>query len=183
MVIDHFQALRNDERTHNSYIKVFWEANSAWSGVDAARRLIKNPENKVANANMISFHSTDRKANKPGVWTDTEEKLIGADRLQEALMRNRLCYASGFSTGTESSPALMRKKIEEQLQQYRHEIKVPDDGGALGTKIKHHWSGKGPGGRRDDLCWSIQMCLYWSSVLLRDNRFVEFVHANGWRAS
>ncbi len=191
MVLNHFVKLREIPAFRDSRILFMVEANSGWDRCDAMYRALS-----VAGLQNIEMVTRLTKLGGPlstmpvtanmarvdlvkelGVWTDQHRKRKGVESLTTSLYKGQLAYSEHFVSHTHPVETV-KEQIELQLNNFRHDIKVPLDQ-SFG-KFKETWSGKGGEGMRDDLVACLQLLKVLVDEICQDAAFLQRCQQNGW---
>lgn len=170
MIAAHFRALREHERFRDSLIVFFIEANHCFLHANRVAELARTHTDLgnifVWKADPKSGKRT-KEAPKDGVWLTEDIKMVMADQMCGVLENKRIHF---YNQLVSSKPETQKKKLCDQMRNYRRKVKVAPDPDF--QKSKFAMSGKSTG-KYDDLLICVQMCLYWGARARETPSFVQ----------
>ena len=150
LVRQHINAIRQKEAMKYSQITVFVERNLGFES-EHMERALRGEKNVV-------FYK-DVRASRIGVLT-TENVKLGAMTLTNVMLREKRIHMLAAEDLVSQDPKGIRVKIQEQLQIYSLQFKIPDN---VFQKSRYALSGK-VGGLKDDLVICLQLGIYWTEA-------------------
>lgn len=134
--------LRRVEKYRHSILFIHAEAND-WTKSNRYCEELLMPDYGpgLREANSVDASG----AGRYGIYTDDEEKIHWADALTHDFMSGSVCYASEFVSQDGDT---FKHMFEEEVRYFRDEKKAVTD--EIFQKVQHKYTGKGPGGKKDD---------------------------------
>jgi hypothetical protein len=145
---------------HNSKIIIHAEAND-WTKADRYCRELMEPE--YGPGEVVPNSQDNQNLGRFGVYTNALEKDKFADHIERAFLGEEICYARDFCS---LAPKEIQAKFEDQAIFYRKEIREGAD--PIFQEPRYRYTGKGQGGRCDDLITIFGLIDRWAYHLRRD---------------
>jgi hypothetical protein len=109
-----------------------------------------------------------------GVYTDDDEKEKWADCIEQAFLGEEVVYAQDFIS---LDPEGIKRKFEDQARFYRREISEVKD--PIFQDPRYRYTGKGNGGRFDDLISIFGLIERQSKRVRKDPRWQAWANKHG----
>lgn len=171
MITGFVKRLRKFKDYRDAHIIVHAEAND-WTKADRYCRELMQPE--YGPGQVLPNSQDDSGLGRYGVYTNEDEKAQWADCIEQAFLGQEVCYAQQFCSidakGTQ-------QKFEEQVRFYRKEIKEGLD--PVFQDPRFRYTGKGGGGRFDDLVSIFGLVERRSKQIRKDARWQEWANKYG----
>lgn len=181
MIEGHLHRLRSSPVYKEARIYVFVEANYGgdW-GVDQVRRIVE--QTRFSPIKVVKYDETTR--DRPGVWMTEKTKQCMMHDMQRSLADGYLCFAQDFITtrSVERQGQMdIRKELMTQFMHYREEVVRAKNKDEAIADTKIIITGKSSGGRKDDLCITCQIALYFSGQYRLEPSFITLASQFNWR--
>jgi hypothetical protein len=174
MVLSHLSALSQHPKYGKAHKLVFIEANMSYIGADQVATWCRRMEYQP-----VIIESRDPSPRgRVGVWTGPYEKEAYAWTLRDIIEADCLYYAADMIGSNTKGD---KEALIAQLRQYRMERLDPTDM-AFG-KFKYAYTGKTPGGLKDDFALSAMIATYWGRRKREDQQFRLWAKQMGFRLS
>lgn len=147
--------LRRKDALQFSTVQIFVERNLGFEA--------EHIERALRSEELVYFYKDVQKS-RTGVLT-TENVKLGAMTLTNVMLREKRIHLLPEKELVSQDPAGIRAKIEQQLQIYSLQFKIPEN---VFQKSRYALSGK-VGGQKDDLVICLQLGIYWTE----SSRLVE----------
>lgn len=135
---------------------------------------IQMRETNMRGLDPLIVWSNPSNENEVGVITGQQQKIKGAEILQDVLRNNKLRMGRDFISKDGNK---FQRELVDQMKLFRKEVKVPLD--PVFSSYKVSYTGKSTG-KKDDIVVSLQQVLQWEVIASFTPHFRELAMRNGW---
>lgn len=150
LIRQHIFKIREIDALRFSNITIYVERNLGFEAEHIERAIKYEP-------GVFFYH--DVQARRTGIYT-TENVKLGAMTMTNVMLREHRIHILPAETLVSQEPIVMRRKLQEQLQIYSLQFKVPEN---VFQKGRYALSGK-VGGLKDDIVICLQLGVYWTDT-------------------
>ncbi len=174
LIVTHVHSLLQREYAHNARFVFIPESNMSFINSDAYAVAIRG----IVGANRFTCmrlkSGSDsikrvKRGNRMGVWTGPTQKAMFVVKMRQSLESEKLCYdPDGFGKDFKGT----MKEMKDQLCRFHRTSNVKD--GDTPNSRSFKYTGKLPGGKKDDIVITTMLILFWSEVYIKEQKQLSF---------